>query len=201
MFAVIKTGGKQYRIKVGEILAIEKLDTEEGKKVIFDQVLLIEDDENTLIGTPIVEKAQVIGEVIENFKDKKVIVFKKKRRKQYRKKTGHRQELTRVKIEQIIPDVGAAKKRKPGEERVEIKKAPKKPAAKVAEKKPAVKKEKPKVEKPAEKAKRPIKKTAPKGDEGEKVKAPAPKKKPAEGKPAQKKSSARAKKTTSKKEK
>jgi len=131
MFAVIKSGGKQYRIKVGDILAVEKLDAQEGEKIIFDQVLLIEDDKNTLIGTPIVERAQVIGEVIENFKDKKVIVFKKKRRKQYRKKTGHRQELTRVKIEEIISDTEAPKK-KPPEKKAEPKEAPKKPEPKKA---------------------------------------------------------------------
>jgi len=201
MFAVIKTGGKQYRIKVGEILAIEKLDTEKGKKVIFDQVLLIEDDENTLIGTPVVEKAQVIGEVIENFKDKKVIVFKKKKRKQYRKKTGHRQELTRVKIEEIIPDVGTAKKIRPVEEKVETKEAPRKPAARVAEQEPVAKIEKPEAKKPGEKTKRPAKKTAPKKTKGEKVMAPVPKKKAVVEKPAKKKVSVRAKKTTSKKEK
>ena len=201
MFAVIRTGGKQYRIKVGEILAIEKLDTEKGQKVIFDQVLLIEDDEDTLIGTPIIEKAQVIGQVIENFKDKKVVVFKKKRRKQYRKKTGHRQELTRVKIEEIIPDVGAAKKKKAVAEKVETKKEPRKPTAKVVEKELAEKKEKLETEKAEEKAKRPAKKAAPKKPKGAKTTAPAPKKKLAVEKPAKKKISARAKKTTSKKEK
>lgn len=201
MFAVIKTGGKQYRIKVGEILAVEKLAAERGKKVIFDQVLLIEDNENTLIGTPLVEKAQVIGEVIENFKDKKVIVFKKKRRKQYRKKTGHRQELTKVKIEEIIPDTGAVKKKESAEAKVKPQEAPKKPKVKTVEKEPAAKEEGTKPKKPEGKAKRPSKKTAPKKTKGGKTKAAVSKKTSSEEKPAEKKRPVRAKKTTSKKEK
>jgi len=143
MFAVIRTGGKQYRVQEGDILQVEKLDTEEGQKVVFDEVLLVEDGEKTLIGTPLVDKAQVRAELIENFKDKKVIVFKKKRRKQYKKKRGHRQELTRVKIEKIIS---------------ELKVTPKKPAvAKKVEKKV---KEKPPVKKKAEKPKKAVKKEA-----------------------------------------
>ncbi|MFW6137245.1 MAG: 50S ribosomal protein L21 [Candidatus Aminicenantaceae bacterium] len=102
MFAVIKTGGKQYRAQEGDILQIEKIDYKEGQKVTFSQVLLVEDDGKTLIGTPFVENAAVSAVVVENFKDKKVVVFKKKRRKRYRKTRGHRQELTKVKIEQIM---------------------------------------------------------------------------------------------------
>lgn len=152
MFAVIRTGGKQYRVQEGDILQVEKLDTEEGQKVVFDEVLLVEDGEKTLIGTPLVDKAQVRAEVIENFKDKKVIVFKKKRRKQYKKKRGHRQELTRVKIEKIIS---------------ELKVTPKKPAvAKKAEKKV---KEKPPVKKKAEKPKKAVKKEVVKKQEVKKA--------------------------------
>lgn len=113
MFAVIRTGGKQYRVQEGDILDVEKLDLEEGQKVTFDQVLLIGDEKTALIGTPVVEKACVYAKVIENFKDKKVIIFKKKRRKQYRKKMGHRQELTRVQIEKILSDRQAEKPRPP----------------------------------------------------------------------------------------
>jgi len=102
MFAVIKTGGKQYKIQEGEILQIEKLNIDKGKNVKFDEVLLIEDGDQTQIGTPFVKNAVVEAVVIENFKDKKVIVFKKKRRKQYRKTKGHRQELTKVQIERIV---------------------------------------------------------------------------------------------------
>jgi large subunit ribosomal protein L21 len=201
MFAVIKTGGKQYRIKVGEILAIEKLDTEKGKKVIFNQVLLIEDNENTLIGMPVVERAQVIGEVVGNFKDKKVIVFKKKRRKQYQKKIGHRQELTQVRIEKIIPDAGAAKQRRPTEEKVEPKEAPKKPKAKAVKKEPAAKGEKLKGKKPEEKTKMSVKKIELKKTQVKRPKTAAPKKKPSVEKPVKKKTSAKTKKSSSKKEK
>jgi len=115
MFAVIKTGGKQYKIQEGDVLNVEKLNIEKEKKVTFDKVLLIEDEGTTLIGTPFVENALVRAEVIENFKDKKVLVFKKKRRKQYRRTRGHRQELTRIKIEEIIQGIKAAPKKKPAE--------------------------------------------------------------------------------------
>ena len=110
MFAVIRTGGKQYRVQEGDVLEVEKLQKKEGQKFVFKEVLLIEDGDNVLLGTPLVEKAQVKAEVVENFKDEKVIIFKKKRRKQYRRTGGHRQELTRVKIEQIIAEVKTAPK-------------------------------------------------------------------------------------------
>ncbi|MEF9438710.1 MAG: 50S ribosomal protein L21, partial [Candidatus Mariimomonas ferrooxydans] len=115
MFAVIKTGGKQYKVQEGDVLNVEKLNMEKEKKVTFDKVLLVEDEGKTLIGTPFVENALVRAEVIENFKDKKVLVFKKKRRKQYRKTRGHRQELTRIKIEEIIHGIKAVSKKKPAE--------------------------------------------------------------------------------------
>jgi len=115
MFAVIKTGGKQYKVQEGDVLNVEKLNMEKEKKVTFDKVLLIEGEGKTLIGTPFVENALVRAEVIENFKDKKVLIFKKKRRKQYRRTRGHRQELTRIKIEEIIQGIKAAPKKKPAE--------------------------------------------------------------------------------------
>jgi len=107
MFAIIKTGGKQYRVEEGSFLEVEKLPAEPGKKFHFSQVLLIGSEQETMIGTPLVEKALVRAEVVDNLKDEKVIVFKKKRRKQFRRTRGHRQELTRVKIERIIPDATA----------------------------------------------------------------------------------------------
>lgn len=205
MFAVIKTGGKQFRVQVGDILDVEKLDLEEGKKVTFENVLLVEDDKNTLIGMPVVEKAQVIGEVIENFKDKKVLVFKKKRRKQYRKTTGHRQRLTRVKIEKILSGLEAPKKKMPAEKKLKPEEELKKLEAQVAKKKLAAKKEEPK----AAKGKKPAKKTElekgkpkkvePKKEKPEPRKGTAPKKKKTAKKPAVKKPATKAKKTTSKK--
>jgi large subunit ribosomal protein L21 len=107
MFAIIKTGGKQYRVQPGDILSVERLTAGPKKRVLFDQVLLIADDKETLIGTPLLEKAAVRAEVIEDFKDDKVIVFKKKRRKQYRRTRGHRQPLTRVKILNIAADAAS----------------------------------------------------------------------------------------------
>jgi large subunit ribosomal protein L21 len=104
MFAIIKTGGKQYRVQVGDFLSVEKLPAGTGKTALFDQVLLIADDKETLIGTPFIEKAAVRAVVIKDFKDEKVIVFKKKRRKQFRRTRGHRQDLTRVKIMNIVAD-------------------------------------------------------------------------------------------------
>jgi large subunit ribosomal protein L21 len=104
MYAVIVTGGKQYRVKVGDVLAIEKLELEPGRKAQFDRVLLIEDGETVQVGTPVLDAAMVLGLVLENFKDEKVLVFKKKRRKQFRRTHGHRQQLTKVRITRITPD-------------------------------------------------------------------------------------------------
>jgi len=114
MFAVIKTGGKQYVVKEGDVLSVEKLKAKAGETVQFDQVLLIEDGDQTLIGTPILDKAAVKAEVVKNFKDDKILVFKKKRRKQYRRTRGHRQPLTEVKIQKIYADktVGPAEELK-----------------------------------------------------------------------------------------
>lgn len=202
MFAVIKTGGKQFRVQVGDILDVEKLDLEEGKKVTFNDVLLIEDDKNTLIGTPVVEKAQVVGEVMENFKDKKILVFKKKRRKQYRKTTGHRQLLTRVKIEKIVSGAEAPKKKVTATKKLKPEDELRKLEAEVVKKKPAAKKEEAKPVKPD----KPVKKAEPTKADAAKPKAKpakktAPKKKKPEEKPAVKKVKAKSKKTTSKKEK
>ena len=94
MFAVIKTGGKQYKVASGDVIAVEKLSADVGSVVDFDQVLLLGDK----VGAPVVEGASVAAEVVEQFRDKKIIIFKKKRRKNYRRKNGHRQDLTLVKI-------------------------------------------------------------------------------------------------------
>ncbi len=104
MYAVILTGGKQYRVKEGDVLAVEKLDLEPGRKAHFDRVLLIEDGERIQVGTPVLDNAMVLGLVLENFKDEKVLVFKKKRRKQFRRTRGHRQQLTKVRITRITQD-------------------------------------------------------------------------------------------------
>jgi large subunit ribosomal protein L21 len=124
MFAIIKTGGKQYRVQQGDILSVEKLPAGPKQKVLFDQVLLIAEDNETLIGTPFLEKAAVRAEIIEDFKDDKVIVFKKKRRKQYRRTRGHRQPQTRVKILNIAADAASLPPEEAAEPEPMVEKAP-----------------------------------------------------------------------------
>lgn len=97
MYAIIETGGKQYRVQEGDVLNIEKLNVEAGQTVEFDKVLVLAGEE-LKVGAPYVEGARVFGEVIENGKAKKVIIFKYKSKKDYRKKQGHRQPYTMVKI-------------------------------------------------------------------------------------------------------
>ena len=143
MFAVIKTGGKQYTVQEGDVLPVEKLGAEKGQRVGFDRVLLIDDGEATLIGTPVLENARVQAEVVENFKDDKVLIFKKKRRKQYRRTRGHRQELTLVRIEKIVPDwSGLSEEEKVKlETRTATAEKPKAEETKIARKEPKRKKE------------------------------------------------------------
>lgn len=101
MYAVVKTGGKQYKVQPGETLRIEKIPGEVGSRVTFDQVLLVADGENLRVGTPLVEKAAVQASIVEQDRAKKILVFKYKRRKRYRRKQGHRQAYTAVRIEGI----------------------------------------------------------------------------------------------------
>ena len=100
-YAVIETGGKQYRVEKDTVFSVELLGVEEGQTVEFDQVLATSDGSELTIGTPVIESAKVTATVVENFRDKKIYAFKKKRRKGYRKKIGHRQGLTKLKIETI----------------------------------------------------------------------------------------------------
>ncbi len=100
-FAIVETGGKQYRAAVGQLLDVEKLPVEPGQEVAFDQILLVSDDNGTRVGAPLVEGATVKAEVTEQGRGRKVTVFKMKRRKQYRRKQGHRQAFTRVRITAI----------------------------------------------------------------------------------------------------
>lgn len=100
-YAVIETGGKQYRVEQGTVLSIERLNLNEGETVQFDQVLAVSDGTELKIGNPVVEGAGVCGSVVENYRGDKLVSFKKKRRKGYRRKIGHRQDLTKVKIDSI----------------------------------------------------------------------------------------------------
>ena len=105
MYAIIKTGGKQYRVKEGDIFFVEKLPGEKGEQVVLDQVLLVSGDEGELqVGAPVLENAKVACEVLEQFKGKKIIVYKFKRRKKYRRKQGHRQNYTRLRVVEIAAD-------------------------------------------------------------------------------------------------
>lgn len=101
MQAVIATGGKQYWVKEGDIIKVEKLDQEKGERVEFDKVLMVNKDGEYIIGRPLVENAKVAGKVIRQGKARKIIVFKYKAKTRYRKKTGHRQPFTEVLIEEI----------------------------------------------------------------------------------------------------
>ena len=163
MFAVIKTGAKQYKVAVGDVIKVEKLDGDAGAKISLDNVLMVGDDKGVKVGTPAVSGTVVTAEILEQARAAKIIVFKKKRRQNYRRKAGHRQEQTVLRITEI--GKAAAKKAAPKKE------AAKKDAPKAEEKKAAPKK--------AAAKKAPVKKAAPK--------------KPAAKKPAAKKTATKTK--------
>ena len=100
-YAVIKTGGKQHKVEEGEIISIEKLNAEEGDKVEFEEVLAIKLEGKLQVGSPVIDGAKVIATVVSQEKDKKVVIIKMRRRQDYRSKQGHRQKLTKVKIDSI----------------------------------------------------------------------------------------------------
>ncbi len=121
MYAVIRTGGKQYRVAPEDVIRIEKVAGEEGEIIQFDEVLMVGGEGDTEVGAPTVDGASVAGEVVTQGRNKKIIVFKKKRRKNYRRKAGHRQHITTVRITEILtggkkPSKAAAKKAKPKKE-------------------------------------------------------------------------------------
>jgi large subunit ribosomal protein L21 len=182
MYAVVSSGGKQYKVQEGEILRVEKIPGDVGSAITFDQVLMVAEGDKVNIGQPVLDDALVEGHIVEQGKGKKIIVFKYKRRKRYRRTQGHRQQFTAIKIDSIKAKTAKApKKAEPkAEAKKEVKKAaPKKvetqkAEAKVEAKQPAVKKKE--VKQPA--AKPEAKKTA------------APKAKEAEAKPKAKKEAA-----------
>ncbi len=152
MFAVIKTGGKQYKVAAGDVIAVERLDGDPGAHIDLETVLAIGEGAELTLGKPFVEGAAVTAEVLEQARGEKIIVFKKKRRQNYRRKRGHRQELTVLKITDIYP-AGAARKAKPAAKPKPEAKAPEKPAAPKAAKKEAPKKAAKAKKAPAKKAK------------------------------------------------
>ena len=102
MQAVIATGGKQYLVEEGDIIRVEKIEQEESNEIEFHQVLMINKENEYIIGRPLVEKAKVTGKILGQGKNKKIVVFKYKPKKKYRKKTGHRQPFTEILIEKIV---------------------------------------------------------------------------------------------------
>ena len=162
MFAVIRTGGKQYRVAPNDIIKVEKIAGEPGDIVELAEVILLGGEGGPKTGSPTIAGALVAAEVIEQTRADKIVVFKKKRRKNYRRKKGHRQLLTALRITEILtdgkkPSKGAPKPEKKAAPKPEAKKAEKKPEAKQAAKKAEAK---PAAKKPAAKAKALAKKPA-----------------------------------------
>jgi large subunit ribosomal protein L21 len=150
MYAIVEIAGQQFKVEGGKSIFVHRLDAEEGTEIKFDQVLLIEEEGNITVGEPTVKDAYVEGKVLDHVRGDKVIVFKKKRKKGYRVKNGHRQNFTQVEILSIngitVPKRVQAKKETVIAEEAVEEKAAKKPAkkaapkAEAAEKKPATKK-------------------------------------------------------------
>lgn len=136
MFAVIKTGGKQYTVAPEDVIKIEKLEGEAGETVVFDNVLLVSNDGDTQIGAPVVEGATVAAEIVEQARGRKIIIFKKRRRQNSRRRNGHRQHFTSVKITEILTGGKApaktAKKATPAKEEAAPKAEKKAPAKKAS---------------------------------------------------------------------
>ena len=105
-FAIIETGGKQYKVSASKILEIEKIDAEVGKTLTFKNVLLLNDDKNTEVGSPNIKGAIVEAKLLDNVKDRTVLVFHKRRRKHSRKKNGHRQRHSKIQITKILSKDG-----------------------------------------------------------------------------------------------
>ncbi|MCZ6861230.1 MAG: 50S ribosomal protein L21 [Alphaproteobacteria bacterium] len=155
MFAVVRTGGKQYRVAKDDVILVEKLSGEAGETIVLDDVLSVGSGESQTIGTPSVADASVAATVLEQTRGAKILVFKKHRRKKYRRTHGHRQRLTALRITEILtdgkkptagkkavakkPETKPAEAKKPEAKKPEAKKADAKPAKAETAKKPAAK--------------------------------------------------------------
>ena len=143
MYAIVEMAGQQFKVAKDQKVYVHRLQTEEGKKVVFDNVLLLDDGKNVTVGAPAIDGAAVEAKVVKHLRGDKVIVFKKKRRKGYAVKNGHRQSLTEIVVENIVAK--GAKKAAPAKAKTEAKpaapKAKKAEAPKAAPKKAAAKKE------------------------------------------------------------
>ena len=133
-FAIIETGGKQYKVSTSKILEIEKINAKKGETIKFNNVLLLNNDQNTEIGSPSIEGASVEAKLLDNVKDRTILVFHKRRRKNSRKKNGHRQQHSKIQITKILAKGGKViseaktveKKKSVKEEKKVIKKVAKK---------------------------------------------------------------------------
>ena len=143
MYAVVKTGGKQYRVAKDDTILVEKLDAEEGQKVTLSDVMLLGEGDKVTVGTPVVANASVEAQVVSQTRGPKIIIFRRKRRKNHRRTQGHRQDLTLLKITDILAD-GKKPAAKKAAAKAEAKPAAKKATAKKATKKAAAKKAAPK---------------------------------------------------------
>lgn len=171
MYAIVDIAGQQFKVEKDQKLYVHRLEVEEGKKVSFDRVLLIDTGDKVSVGDPLVKGATVNAKVLSHLKGDKVLVFKKKRRKGYKKLNGHRQYMTEIQIEGISEKAAAAKKEAPAAKKEEAPKtktaAEKKPAAKATTaKKPAAKAT---ASKTAAAKKPAAKKAAPKKESGDKA--------------------------------
>jgi large subunit ribosomal protein L21 len=175
MFAVIQTGGKQYTVAPGDEISVEKIEGEAGDSIVLENVLMLSGDKGVTVGAPLVTGASVVAELVENGRGKKIIVFKKRRRQNYRRKAGHRQWFSKLRISEILapgakkPSAKAATKAddadaKPAAKKAAPKKAAAKPAAKKAAPKAAAAK-KPAAKKAAPKKSTAAKKTAKKSED------------------------------------
>jgi len=190
MYAIVDIAGQQFKVEKDQKLFVHRLEVEEGKKVSFDKVLLIDTGSKVSVGNPVVKGASVDAKVLSHMKGDKVLVFKKKRRKGYQKLNGHRQYMTQIQIEGIS-ETGATAKKETAASKKEEAPAAKKPVTKAAPKAEAGKKPAAKAAPKAEAGKKPATKAAPKA---------AAEKKPAAKKPAAKKPAAKtAGKTTTEK--
>ena len=138
MYAIVEIAGQQFKVEKDQQIFVHRLETKEGSKIDFDKVLLLDDSGTVNVGAPVIKGAKVTAKVLEHLKGDKVIVFKKKRRKGYKVKNGHRQYLTKLEILKIDAKAPAAKKAAPKKEAKPV--AKKAPAKKTAAKKPAAKK-------------------------------------------------------------
>ncbi len=168
MYAIVEIAGQQFKVQKDQKVFVHRLQGAEGDVVNFDRVLLLDNDGQITIGAPVIEGAVVTAKILRHLKGDKVIVFKKKRRKGYRKKNGHRQYLTEIVVEEVV-----ASGFKPAEKKAEkVEKKPEKPAKKAKAVKPEVKEEKKTAKKPV--AKKTTKKTA-KPDDLKKIEGIGPK--------------------------